>query len=194
MIGIASIGIGTTKTVQNMLKTLDLKSEIVSDPMNLEKYSHLILPGVGHFTEGSSKLDANGWRDALLNFTRNKPILGICLGMQLLGHSSGEGEGLGLNLLNFKVEKIASSKSYREIHMGWNKVDWVDGRLSPENERFYFVHGYFVRGRHEFTSGTSLYGAEFTSAIRFENIWGYQFHPEKSHKYGFDAIREFTKA
>lgn len=175
-----------------MLKTLDLKSEIVSDPKNLEKYSHLILPGVGHFTEGSSKLDINGWRPALLEFTLNKPLLGICLGMQLLGHSSEEGAGLGLNLLDFKVEKILSSQSNRELHMGWNKVDWADARTSPENERFYFVHGYFVRGTHEFTSGTTSYGVEFTSAVRFENIWGYQFHPEKSHKYGFAAIREFT--
>jgi len=194
MIGIANIGIGTTQTVQNMLSYLDIESEITKDASSLSKYSHLILPGVGHYSEGSNLLSRNGWAKEIKSFAESKPILGICLGMQLLGAGSEEGEGSGLNLLDFAVSKIIGNSSIRSPHMGWNSVSWVDKHDAPADERFYFVHGYYVDQIHEFTIGTTFYGQEFTSVIRSKNIWGFQFHPEKSHRYGMNVLREFAES
>ena len=96
-------------------------------------------------------------------------------------------------MIDFNVEEIPTDSEINSIHMGWNTVTWKDNQSNIEDERFYFVHGYCIRGIHEFTSGSTTYGEPFTSALSLNKIWGFQFHPEKSHKFGMRVLKEFSE-
>ena len=124
-----------------------------------------------------------------------KPLLGICLGMQLLFDGSTEGTAKGLGLVEGSLEKFHFEKQYFPIpHMGWNNVRFKGGRLGKENQRFYFVHSYYLPLANDHSTGLTTYGEqEFTSVIEKDNIFGTQFHPEKSHRYGMDVLRNFCR-
>lgn len=199
MIGIANYGIGNLASVQNAIKKLGEKSIITQDPQNLKSFDRLILPGVGAFGDAMQNLKNSGMQEAILEFAKSgKPLLGICLGMQLLFQKSYEfGEHLGLGLLEgevvcFKTEKLEANQKIP--HMGWNLVakhkesPLLNGLQSPFY--LYFVHSYYIQNLDN-AVGISQYGVKFASIIQKDNIFGIQPHPEKSHNLGLRILQNF---
>lgn len=196
-IGVVDYGVGTWTSVVNMIDSIGVFGESCANPDNLNRFSHIILPGVGNFSEADSRLNALGWRDALqAKAASGTPILGICLGMQLLGSGSEEGEGEGLNLLDFRTEKLSSSGDFRVPNIGWNvvqkKADHPIFQGWTEDFRFYFVHGFAVPESCPDAIGMTDHNDMFTSVVAKDNVVGVQFHPEKSHKYGQRLIQNFV--
>ena len=202
MIAIVDYDMGNTGSILNMVKKAGGEAIISSDPEQIENADKLILPGVGAFDAGIQNLAKLG----LVNIFRKKvteqktPILGICLGMQLLTKRSEEGvlQGLGLVDASTVRFKLISSSGLRVPHMGWNSV--VVRKESPlfydmyPNPIFYFVHSYHVVCRNaEDVLSTTNYGHDFVSSLQIGNIFGTQFHPEKSHKYGLKLMRNFVE-
>jgi imidazole glycerol-phosphate synthase subunit HisH len=184
-----------------MLRTLGVESQLSADPSELSRSDSIILPGVGAFDEGMARLRAAGLVDVLkrLVIDAHKPVLGICLGMQLFGRSSEEGLSPGLGWIAAETKRFRFSNSATNLrvpHMGWNTVDH-DGRppLFQNMEspaRFYFVHSYHVVcDAPEDVVATAEHGLVFTAAITRGNITGVQFHPEKSHRFGMCVLRNF---
>jgi glutamine amidotransferase len=198
MIQIINYGLGNLGSVQNMLKRINVTSVIVKSPKDLipEK---IILPGVGSFDTGMQNLLNEGWIEALNEkVLKDKvPVLGICLGMQLMTNRSDEGHLGGLGWIDGEVLRFRGD-GLKIPHMGWNIVrpSTQDASILPgdKNElRFYFVHSYFVRVKnHSDELGISHYGNDFTAAFRRENVYGVQFHPEKSHKFGMTLLKNFA--
>ena len=202
MITIINYGMGNLGSVQNMLKRIGVESKITSDVSEIERAEKILLPGVGAFDAAVAKIDELNLRSVLVHkATVDKiPFLGICLGMQLLTRSSEEGQLQGLNLIpattiKFKFEE---SQHLKVPHMGWNLVRKNTDSVLTQNfindYRFYFVHSYKVIC--DDTKNSILrtdYGGEFDSAIQNENVYGAQFHPEKSHKYGMHLLTNFSK-
>lgn len=198
MIAIIDYGLGNLNSIRNMLKLIGCSAKITSSPTDIEQASHIILPGVGAFDVGMSNLHNSGLvplleQRALIEKT---PVLGICLGMQLLTNGSEEGVQNGLGWIPGKTIRFKSD-GMRIPHMGWNSV--VPAQAHPilkdwqPNDRYYFVHSYYVVP--ECSSHVLMntnYGGTFASAICRENIIGMQFHPEKSHKYGVKLLQSFT--
>lgn len=184
--------------MQNMFKHIGVEAEVTAEPNGLDRFSHLVLPGVGHYTEGTSRLSSGGWREPVAAFAASgKPLLGVCLGMQLLGLASEEGPGDGLGLLSFTLEKIQAAPGTPVPHMGWNTLSPA-GSSSPllegeEGARFYFVHSFAVRADSPFALGLTSYGGLFASVVGRDNVSGVQFHPEKSHRFGMTLLRNFAK-
>ena len=188
-----------------MIKHLGYTAQIVEDAADLRKCHRLILPGVGSWDTGAAALSAYPFLDDLneLVLIKKKPILGICLGMQLMLSKSDEGLAKGLNWLPGTVRqfdrKIIGDTSLKIPHMGWNKAKISKNfKLNlPKNvpQRFYFVHSYHATDvEPDHVLGTTEYGYEFVSAIsNFENIFGVQFHPEKSHKFGMSIFEAFKR-
>jgi len=205
MISIIDCGMGNLGSVKNMLKHIGVESEIISTPEELLKASKIILPGVGSWDNGVQKLQESGLLDVLnIRVLKDKiPVLGICLGMQLLLESSEEGTLLGLNWISGKVKKFdftsdeLKDKRLRIPHMGWNVIE-SNKASSLTNDfvgetRFYFVHSYHAVVDHqEDILMICNYGYPFTCAIQKDNIWGVQFHPEKSHKFGMALMKKFA--
>jgi glutamine amidotransferase len=202
VIAIIDYGLGNSGSIRNMLKKIGVNSEISADADVIRAADQLILPGVGAFDEGMKRLDSLGLV-SLLNevvLEQQTPILGICLGMQLFTKSSEEGERPGLGWIDAHTRRFQFDETQvgqRIPHMGWNRVsspadcDLFEGYA--ERPRFYFVHSYHVVcERPEDAIGTTNYGYDFTSAVRRDNITGTQFHPEKSHKYGIQLLRNFV--
>ncbi len=197
LVGVVNYGVGTWTSVVNMLESIGADAQSCTDPQQLDRFTHVVLPGVGNFCAASSRLDNLGWRQALLNIAaRGTPLLGICLGMQLLGSGSREGEGTGLDLLDFSSEQLSTEGQLRIPHIGWNTVqqtsvhpifkDWT------EDSRFYFVHSFAVSDACPDSVGTTLHNKPFTSIVAKQNIVGVQFHPEKSHKHGQTLLSNFV--
>jgi glutamine amidotransferase len=188
-------------SISNMLKKLGCDSIITKDPEVINKASKIILPGVGAFDKGMENLETLGIVPIIKNRVLKDgiPILGICLGMQLITNSSEEGNKQGLCLIDATTKKFNfSTNALRVPHMGWNrpssiKQDTLFNGLS-DDARFYFVHSYYVDCiNQEDVSMLCNYGIEFSCAIERENIFGVQFHPEKSHKYGMNVLQNFIK-
>ncbi len=204
MIAIIDYGVGNLGSIQNMLRRTGHKAEVTGDPCVLEKAGKLILPGVGAFDAGMTALRETGLIDVLSDRVLNHkiPVLGVCLGMHLLFGRSEEGELEGLRWLPGEVVRFRQPAGGGKLpvpHMGWNFVRPTPGKQIFANGqatlRFYFVHSYYVTGcAEEHVAGTTLYGTEFVSAVESENIWGSQFHPEKSHKYGIQLLGNFAQA
>lgn len=204
MIGILEYGMGNVGSIQNMLNRLSVPNELVRDPDLLDKYDRLILPGVGAFDAGIARLDQSRLRFRLDELaSQGMPILGICLGMQLLGRRSEEGKVSGLgwiqaDVIRFKVDAPSVAHRLKVPHMGWNVVSPVnDPQLFqglPDEPRFYFVHSYHVVCDDPAdVIATVRYGGTVTAAVRHGNIHGVQFHPEKSHKFGMKLLENFSK-
>lgn len=205
MIKVLDYGMGNTASMQNMIRKAGGNAELCSSPDEIESASAIILPGVGSFDNGLKKLENSGLLEALHYKVINEkvPFLGVCLGMQLLFEKSEEGglSGLGWlkgNVTRFNFSNTQSSKHLKVPHMGWNLVyPKVYGNLFAgleDEARFYFVHSYFVNcANPSDVLATAKYGHEFTCSVRRDNIWGAQFHPEKSHRFGIQFFKNFLK-
>jgi len=195
---------GNLGSIKNMFKYIGVESKIESDLDKIKNASKILLPGVGSFDTAMKKINESGLKEVLNEkaLKEQVPVLGICLGMQLLTNSSEEGILDGLGWVDAKTMSFKSviDKKYRIPHMGWNIVSesneskLTDGFKDFDETRFYFVHSYFVKVENEKNSILKTdYGLKFDSAIQKDNIFGAQFHPEKSHKFGIKLFENFAK-
>ena len=200
MISIVDCGISNLGSIQNMLKKIDVESVVVSTPIELEHATKIILPGVGSFDQGMTALNESGLSESIkLKIDSSIPILAICLGMQLLSKRSEEGLLEGLGIIDAECKRINTPEetNLKVPHMGWNTIHQRKKSLIlpnlDEDSRFYFVHSYHVECNNESDIlATSHYGIEFVSMIQHGNIYGVQFHPEKSHRFGLNLLQEFS--
>jgi glutamine amidotransferase len=196
---IVDCGIGNIHSVKRMFEYVDGTARIVSDPAAIRDCRRLALPGVGAFDAGMAAIQDDGWLGALnyVAIERRVPVLGICLGMQLLCRRSEEGKEPGLGWIAADVTKIDTGGDPRlKIpHMGWaiTRPAKPNSLLADGDEqRFYYVHKYrAVCDREEDVLATATYGREFVSAVHRDNIYGVQFHPEKSHRFGMALMKRF---
>lgn len=201
MVGIINYGLGNLGSIQNMLKVIGEKSVISDEVEVLEKCDRYILPGVGAFDAGMTQLNDSGLVDFIkrVAIDEKKPILGICLGMQLLGRKSEEGTLPGLSLIPFDNVKFRVEEQNLKVpHMGWDIVEFKkDIPLLKDivgQQRYYFVHSFHAKcDSNENVMMTCDYGYEFAAAVIKENIMGVQFHPEKSHDFGMKLLTNFVK-
>ncbi len=202
MIGIVDYNMGNLASVQNAFATLGAQTVIESDPQKFGMYDKLLLPGVGAFGDAMEHLRARNMVEPLRAYAASgKPMLGICLGMQLLFESSEEfGSNEGLGLIKGKVIAFDTTRMSRELkvpHMGWNRMFTKNHPLFEgldEEHYLYFVHSFHVVCEDEAdVIGTSVYGYEFASAVAHANVMGIQPHPEKSHKNGLKILENFIK-
>jgi len=202
MIGIVDYNMGNLASVQNAFATLEQKTVVESDPKNFHKYEKLILPGVGAFGDAMEHLKERDMIGALQEFAASqKPIMGICLGMQLLFESSQEfGDSKGLGLIKGHVKAFDTTKFSQPLkvpHMGWNRVFTKEHPLFvglDAQHYLYFVHSYHVACTNaDDIIGETEYGYRFTSAVAHKNIMGIQPHPEKSHENGLKILKNFIK-
>ena len=200
MIVIIDYGMGNLGSVLNMFKKIRVDAKISSDLDVISKASKLLLPGVGAFDTAMKRINDSGMLTVLNQKVLGEqiPVLGICLGMQLLTNSSEEGNLPGLGWINAETLRFQSNNSLKIPHMGWNRV--VQNTQStltdnlPDESRFYFVHSYCVKVQNDADSILKCtYGIEFDAAIQHNNIFGAQFHPEKSHKFGMCLFENFAK-
>lgn len=202
MISIINYNAGNIKSIQNMLKRIGAKSCINSDANEIEQAEKLILPGVGHFDYGMKNLQESGLIEVLNKkvLVDKVPLLGICLGAQLLGNRSDEGTEKGLGWIDMDIVKFDKTKMAENLkipHMSWNEIkikkqSYLLEKLSDQS-RFYFVHSYHMQPKStNDVLTTSFYGYEFVSGVQKDNIFGVQFHPEKSHKYGMRLLENFV--
>ena len=199
MITIIDYGMGNLGSIQNMFKRIGVKSQISGELAQIEQAEKILLPGVGAFDQAMKRINESGLREMLdKKATQEKvPVLGICLGMQLLTNSSEEGTLPGLGWINAKATRIPAKDGLKVPHMGWNVVKPCnDSKLTaelPQESRFYFVHSYAVHCESPDNAILrSAHGIEFDAAIQSDNIYGAQFHPEKSHKFGMKLLKNFA--
>jgi glutamine amidotransferase len=200
MIIIVNYGVGNLASVQNMLRKTGAQVSISSDPKEILAADKLLLPGVGHFDYGMKMLNHSGLRDTLERFALElcRPVLGICLGAQILGLSSEEGNTPGLGWIDMRSRRLPPASGLRVPHMGWNQVSLKRPSLlfadADTDARYYFVHSYYMECAEESdVIGTSQHGIEFTCAVQRANIFGTQFHPEKSLRHGLALMRAFVE-
>ena len=198
MIGVIDYGLGNLSSVVNALKKLNADIEIFSNPNKTKLYSKLILPGVGSFNAGMKLLIDQNWVTKIkVHANSGKPLLGICLGMQLL-FTKGEEEGMcdGLDLISGQVKKMIVDKNLKLPHVGWNNLIIKKSHPLLENidEKidFYFVHSYScIPNDQKDINAEFYYGKNFVSCVGKENIFGTQFHPEKSMPSGITLLKNF---
>lgn len=197
MIAIIDYGLGNLGSVKNALDTLGIDSFISKSPIEIERASGLILPGVGAAREGMKNLKAGKLDRAIKDFSdRNKPILGICLGMQLLMSQSEEGNVECIDIIKGNVKKFKTNLKVPQI--GWNTVKTIGDYSLLKDIRsesyFYFVHSYFCSPTNNKTiKGSTQYGELFCSVLQDSNIYGVQFHPEKSGDNGLLLLKNFSE-
>jgi imidazole glycerol-phosphate synthase subunit HisH len=198
MIGLIDLGMGNLRSVYNAVYVLGFDVETLDGPSGMDACSHLILPGVGSFHTAVNELDSRGFREAITSFAgQGRPVLGLCLGMQLLADYGEEGGGAaGLGLVPGRVERLDLPAGMRLPHVGWNTVRTV--RRHPVFARAkssfdcYFVHTYHVLCRDaEACLATTDYGADLTSITGAGSVIGFQFHPEKSQANGLLLLENF---
>ena len=209
LISVIDCEVGNIGSVVNILRHIGCRAKVINKPDEILKSEKLIFPGVGHWDSGADRLQETGLKPAIQKaVSAGTPFMGICLGMQLLFKHSEEGEKEGLGLVPGKVKRFNFSQLPNQIeggrqklrvpHMGWNTVK-VCRNDEPilaglqEPMEFYFVHSYHasdVPMDHQLL--TCHYGYEFVSGVNFKNVWGFQFHPEKSHKFGMKLLKNFA--
>lgn len=196
MIAIIDYGLGNIKAFLNIYKSLNIDAAIVKESQQLKEAKKIILPGVGAFDWAMQRLNSSGLRDTLDQMVLDKktPVLGVCVGMQMMFCESEEGSEKGLSWINGHVEKF-QDQELRLPQMGWNSVAPTHSKTlfkEIEDPQFYFLHS-FLCVPHDtgHTLSTTTYGHTFTSAINNGNIYGTQFHPEKSHHWGVKLLKNF---
>jgi len=201
MIAIINYGMGNLGSIKRKMDIMGFKSMITSDQANIKTSNKIILPGVGHFAKAVSEIKKRGLWDLISDqvIIEKKPILGICLGMQLMVRHSEEGETDGFEWIDANVIrfKVSDTRKFKVPHMGWNTTKQVkDSPLFEKinlDSEFYFVHSYHVQCNNpEDILAETTYDYPFTAAFQKENIFGVQFHPEKSHDAGETLLRNFV--
>lgn len=201
MILVIDYDMGNIGSVKNMLHRLGCDVMVSNRPADIAESDKLVLPGVGAFDQGVHNLKRLGLFDLIREevIIHQKPIMGVCLGMQLLGRKSEEGDSEGLGLLEFDSVRFTLDRSYRVPHMGWSSVsidknDIIVSNMFDSEQRFYFVHSYHaVCDNADDILMTCEYGYKFVAAVSNEHIYGFQFHPEKSHRYGMQLFNNYVK-
>jgi imidazole glycerol-phosphate synthase subunit HisH len=201
MIKIVDYGLGNILAFQNVFKRLNLPAGIAKTAADLAGATKLVLPGVGAFDQAMRLLDESGMREALDDcvMARGVPVLGVCVGMQILADSSEEGQAAGLGWIRGQVKGFRSLPDDDLLipHMGWNDVtpateSGLFGQLGSA-ARFYFLHSfYFECAERQHVAGVTSYGLDFASAVHRDNVYGVQFHPEKSHLFGARLLQGFA--
>jgi glutamine amidotransferase len=202
MITLIDYGVGNIFAFQNVYKRLNIPTKIAKRKEDLANAKKLILPGVGSFDYAMAQLNASGMREKLdeLVLEKKVPVIGICVGMQIMGNRSDEGKLEGLKWINSDILKFDENLIQHRTklpHMGWNDVDPINNHplfIGLEKEAiFYFLHSFYFKCKNETESiAISNYGISFSSAVHRENIYGIQFHPEKSHQYGEKLLHNFA--
>ncbi|SMC10131.1 imidazole glycerol phosphate synthase subunit HisH [Nitratiruptor tergarcus] len=201
-IAIIDYNMGNLRSVSNAFEKIGNPATIEKDPEKLKEYDKLILPGVGAFGDAMEHLRQSALQEAIIEFAQSgKPILGICLGMQLLFEKSYEfGEHQGLGLIPGEVVPFDKSRFEHRLkvpHMGWNELfvqkETPIFRGLPQAFYLYFVHSYHAVCDDAYAIGKTVYGYEFVSAVQKENIFGLQPHPEKSHENGLKILKNFVE-
>ncbi len=198
MIAIIDYGMGNLRSVQKALENVGAQAVITSDKNVIAKAGKVVLPGVGAIKPAMDKLNELGLVDTIKDVIKSRrPFLGICLGLQLLFDESNEGGRVaGLGILSGKVDRF---RSLKVPHMGWNQLRIRDPknpmyRSIPDGTNVYFCHSYFVVPKDEQAAATTTaYGADFVSSVCRDNVWGVQFHPEKSQKAGLQILKNFAE-
>ena len=199
MITIVDYGMGNLGSILNMFKRIGVKAVVTTDPEVIRSAEKILLPGVGAFDVAMTHINGSGLREILDQKAKVEriPILGICLGMQLFTRGSEEGELPGLGWIPGETKRFPGQADLKVPHMGWNMVipstPSCLTRNLPAESRFYFVHSYCVTvddPKHSILK--THYGVEFESGLAWENIYGVQFHPEKSHKFGMQLLKNFA--
>ena len=198
MIGIINYGLGNIGSFCNIYRSLSIDHIVIDSPSDLSKVTHIILPGVGAFDSAIRKLEVTGFLESLDKYvcSYSIPILGVCLGMQVMANSSSEGKLAGFGWINSSVLSFKDNRNLTlpSVHMGWNTVNL--GIESPlfkgiTDFYFYFLHSYYFPSFSP-PMMTTFYGLNFTSGFIHHNIIGLQFHPEKSHSSGIKILRNFS--
>ena len=202
MITIIDYGMGNLGSIRNMFKRIGVSSEISGDKETIATAKKILLPGVGAFDAAMERIALSGLLEVLNTkvLTEKIPVLGICLGMQLLTKSSEEGILPGLGWIDATTIRFRfpEEELLKVPHMGWNRVYEANASALiadlPAEPRFYFVHSYYVQASlPEDVLMTTPYGKDFHSVIQHDNIYGAQFHPEKSHKFGMKLLENFAR-
>ena len=201
MITIIDYGVGNIRAYINLYERINVKIKVAYNAADLKSATKIILPGVGAFDYAMTRLNSSGMRETIteLVLVKKLPIIGICVGMQMLGDVSEEGELPGLGWIPGKIKLFDSnslSSERRLPHMGWNNISHNSDNLFGSvdlNNRFYFLHSYYFECENQDDIlATTEFGVNFTSAIKKDNIYGVQFHPEKSHVNGVQLLKNFA--
>lgn len=203
MIALVDYGLGNIQAFANIYRRLGIEARIASSATVLRKASRIVLPGVGAFDWAMTRLRESGLREALDEevLILKKPVLGICVGMQIMARSSEEGHFPGLGWIDATVVKFDTRSLVGKTHlphMGWNDVKPINADTlfaGLEAPRFYFLHSFLLKpDRQEIVLATSEYGVTFASAVQEKNVYGTQFHPEKSHDWGVRLLKNFAES
>jgi imidazole glycerol-phosphate synthase subunit HisH len=201
MVAIVNYGVGNLQSIRNMLKKVNVPAAITSDTGEIREASHIILPGIGHFDYCMQQFNNSGLRDVIEEKVHSHytPVLGICVGCQMLMEQSEEGNERGLGWLKGSVVKFQTEKmpeGYKIPHMSWSDIH--PNGTQPlyeglDDARFYFVHSYYIQTEDANVTAFAEYGHRFTASVGKGNIQGVQFHPEKSHRFGMQLYTNFQK-
>ena len=199
-IAVVDYGMGNLRSVSKALEHVAPDAEVVltADPGLIKGSQRIVVPGQGALPDCMRQLAASGAREAVLEATRSKPFLGICIGLQMLFERGEEGDAEGLALLPGRVPRFSASTGLKIPHIGWNEVRQERPHALwqgiPDASRFYFVHSYYPEPRDRaLTAATCVYGAPFTCAVARDNIFAVQFHPEKSQSAGLQLLSNFVR-
>jgi len=193
-IGIVNYGAGNIFSLTAALDRQNISYEMINSPEEFDKFDRYIIPGVGHAGAAMQKLQESGMVEKIL--ATKKPVLGICVGMQLLTQSSEEGNSTLLGIAPVKTCLFSDNLKLKVPHTGWNKVSSISDNelfkgISKETY-FYFVHSYFIEFNLNFTLASADYGIKFSAALKKDNYYGVQFHPEKSGEAGEQILKNFS--